>query len=108
MMQNASRMIAERLLSWPEVTRRPHRFGGIEFLYRGTEIGHVHGDHLVDLLFSKPIRDQLVGSGRAQPHHMFPESGWVSVFLSTKEDVANAIELLRLKYDELVKRETNP
>lgn len=105
MSKNASQWIAERVLSWPEVTQHPHRFGGTEFRYRGKEIGHVHGDHLVDLPFPKSIRDQLVGSGRAQPHHMFPDSGWVSVYMTSDEDVARAVELLRFKYDGLVEKE---
>jgi hypothetical protein len=101
--KKASQMITEQLLSWPEVTSRPHRFGGVEFLYRGKEIGHLHGDHLVDILFSRQIRDALVESGRARPHHIFPESGWVSVYVHSNEDAANAVELLRMKYDGMAR-----
>lgn len=104
-MKKASQRIAEQLLSWPEVTRQPHRFGGTAFLYRGKEIGHLHGDHLLDLSLPKPVRDQLVAAGRAEPHHIYPASGWVSVYLKTDEDVDNAIDLLRIKYDDLAERE---
>ncbi len=99
---NVRQIIIDQLLSWPEVTQQPHRFGGIEFLFIGKEIGHLHGDHLVDLLMPKSFRDQLIVSGRAQPHHMYPDSGWVSVYLTSNGDVTNAIELLRFKYDYLV------
>ncbi|OGX68731.1 MAG: hypothetical protein A2189_02170 [Paenibacillus sp. RIFOXYA1_FULL_44_5] len=92
----------DKVHSWSGVTQQPHRFGGIEFLFNGKEIGHLHGDHLVDLLFPKSLRDQLVVTGRAQPHHMYPDSGWVSVYLTSNEDVTKAIELLRFKYDYLV------
>lgn len=102
--QKTGQMITEQLLSWPEVTSRPHRFGGIEFLYRGKEIGHLHGDHLVDILFSRQMRDALVESGQARPHHIFPESGWVSVYVRSNEDAARAVELLRMKYDDLTRR----
>ncbi|QYR21314.1 DUF5519 family protein [Paenibacillus sp. sptzw28] len=94
--------LIDQLLTWPEVTQQPHRFGGIEFRFRGKEIGHLHGDHLVDLTLPKSLRDELVISGRAQPHHMYPDSGWVSVYLTSNEDVTRAIEILRLKYEHLV------
>src|SRR5690348_2445706 len=97
--------LIDQLLSWPEVTQQPHRFGGIEFVYKGKEIGHLHGDHLVDLLLPRSLRDQLVGTGRARPHHIYPDSGWISVYLTSNEDVSKAIEILRLKYDHLVQKE---
>lgn len=98
----AKQLLIGQLLAWPEVTQQPHRFGGIEFQLKGTEIGHLHGDHLLDLLLPKALRDQLVVSGRAQPHHMYPNSGWVSLYLTLNEDVATAIEIIRFKYDYLV------
>ncbi len=103
MTRRASDIIAERVLAWPGVIRQPHRFGGIEFQYAGKEIGHLHGDRLVDIPFPKAVRDRLVGSGRAKPHHLFPDSGWVSVFVETARDADNAVELLRYKYDLLVR-----
>jgi hypothetical protein len=102
---SVKQMVSEQLLSWPEVTQQPHRFGGIEFQYRGKEIGHLHGEHLVDLLLPRSMRDRFIADGRAQPHHMYPDSGWVSVYIKTNEDVVNAIELLRVKYDHMTERE---
>ena len=34
------------------------------------ELGHIHGDRLVDIPFPKPIRDELVNTGQAEPHHI--------------------------------------
>ncbi|NHN32651.1 luciferase domain-containing protein [Paenibacillus agricola] len=45
---------------------QPHRYGGFEFLFEGKEIGHLHGDHLVDLLLPKSKRDEWVTSRRAE------------------------------------------
>jgi len=97
----AMQVIVDIVLSWPGVGQRPHRFGGNEFVYNDKEIGHMHDDHLIDLPFSKSVRDRLVAEGRARPHHIFPESGWVSVYLSSDKDVEVAIELMRLKYESL-------
>ncbi|WP_411829605.1 luciferase family protein [Paenibacillus favisporus] len=97
-------VLSEELLSWTGVTVNPHRFGGIEFLYGGKEIGHLHGDHLIDLLLPKSKRDDVVATGLANPHHMFPHSGWVSIHLKSERDMTNAVELLRFKYEYLVKK----
>jgi hypothetical protein len=104
MTRNASDFIAGQVLAWPGVTRHPHRFGGIEFRCEGKEIGHLHGDRLLDIPFPKTVRDELVGSGRAEPHHRFPDSGWVSFWLKSGEDANKAVELLRLKYNLITKK----
>lgn len=94
--------IIREILSWPEVTAGPHRFGGVEFRYRGTELGHVHGDRLADLPFPTRVRNELIAAGRAQPHHILPESGWVSFWIRGPEDVPAVIALFRMPYDRLV------
>jgi len=91
--------IDREVASWNGVEGRPHRFGGREYRVGRREIGHVHGDHLVDVPLPRRERDRVVREGRAEPHHILPESGWVSLFLRTDEDVARGIELLRLSYD---------
>ncbi len=88
--------------SWPGVEARPHRFGGVEFRVRGHEIGHLHGDSLADLPFPKKVREELVSGGRAQPHHVLPETGWTSYRIRGPEDVEGALGLFRLNYDRLV------
>jgi hypothetical protein len=40
-----------------------------------------------------------VANGRAKPHHVLPESGWITVPMRTDADVANVIDLLRQNYD---------
>jgi Family of unknown function (DUF5519) len=100
--------LTQELLTWPGVTTQPHRFGGIEFSYHGKEIGHLHGDYLVDLLLPKSQRDEWIAAGKAEPHHIFPESGWVSFYLKSEEDVGNAIEILRTKYELMNKGRLEP
>jgi Family of unknown function (DUF5519) len=87
------------LRGWPGVASRPHRFGGTEYRLARREIGHVHGDSLVDIPFPKKVRNELVAAGRAEPHHILPQSGWVSIYLRQASDVDNAIELLRLSFE---------
>ncbi len=91
--------ISSVVLSWDGVTGHPHRFGGTEYRLGSRELGHIHGDHLVDIPFPTPVRDELVALGQAQPHHILPKSGWVSLFLRQPEDVEQAIALLRRSYE---------
>ena len=91
--------IAHEVGSWDGVTVSSHRFGGVEFKVGRRELGHVHGDRLADLPFPIAIRRELVASGRAEPHHILPQSGWVSVWLRHDEDADVAIELFRLNYE---------
>ena len=94
---------AERIrrvvLTWPGVEAAPHRFGGTEYRLGRREIGHVHGQSLVDVPLPRRVRDDLISSGRARPHHVLPESGWVSVPLRSMQDVVSALEILRQSYD---------
>ena len=41
----------------------------------------------------------LVETGRAQPHHVLPHTGWVSKQIRDDADVAEVIELFRLSYE---------
>jgi hypothetical protein len=41
----------------------------------------------------------LVETGRAQPHHVLPHTGWVSKQIRDDGDVAAVIELFRLSYE---------
>jgi hypothetical protein len=45
------------------------------------------------------VREQLVRDGRAEPHHIMPDSGWVSRRIHGEEDAAAVVELFRLNYD---------
>jgi predicted DNA-binding protein (MmcQ/YjbR family) len=91
--------ITKAVTSWAGVTVQPHRFGGVEFMIGKREIGHIHGDHLVDIPFPKKVRDEIVAAGRAQPHHILPETGWVSFYLHEAGDVEKAIALLEESYE---------
>ena len=98
-MGGAARTIEHEVGSWNGLTIVPHRFGGREFRVGRREIGHIHGDALLDLPFPIRIRDQLIVEGRASRHHILPDTGWVSFRIRTAEDVRRAIDLLRLNYD---------
>jgi Family of unknown function (DUF5519) len=96
---DAAEQITATVTSWPEVESRPHRFGGIEFRLGRRELGHLHGSRVADLPFPHPIHDELIATGRAEPHHILPDSGWVTFRIQRAVDVEHAIELFRLSYE---------
>ena len=99
-MTNASiNRIVSTVATWPGMHTDELQHNGKDFLLGRREIGHLHGEELVDIPFPKTIRDELVADGRAEPHRMLPKSGWVSVPLNSDHDVDEAISLLKLSYD---------
>jgi len=97
--KRASELIREAVGSWPGVEAVPHRFGGVEYRYGRKEMGHVHGDRLADLPLPRKLHDEVIASGRAEPHHVLPDSGWVSCRMAGPEDAKGVIELFRVQFD---------
>lgn len=96
--QGAMQTVAAELAQWEGVQPQPHRFGGTEWVFGKRELGHIHGDALVDIPFPRKVRDELVAARQAEQHHVLPESGWVSIWLRQPEDLTRAISLLRRSY----------
>lgn len=108
-LRGASQIIHAQVMSWAGVTSQPHRFGGTEYrLGAKRELGHVHGDWLVDIPFPKKVRDEVVASGQAEPHHILPETGWVSFYLKAPGDAERAVALLRRSYDLAARQRGEP
>ena len=103
-MGKASDLVSGEVASWAGVTSAPHRFGGLEFRLGRVELGHIHGDSLADLPFPKKTRDALVESGRAEPHHVLPDTGWISRRMRSDSDVEDVIGLFRLNYQRISNR----
>lgn len=97
--RGAQDAIRKAVTEWEGITIQPHRFGGVEYVIGKREVGHIHGDHLVDIPFPKKVRDEIVAAGRAQPHHILPETGWVSFYIREENDVEKAITLLHESYE---------
>jgi hypothetical protein len=97
--ENIHDAIVREVSAWPGVTTGRHRFGGTEFRCGHRELGHLHGSRLADLPFPLLVRNELVAARRAEPHHIHPESGWVSYFIQGAADVASVVALFRLNYD---------
>jgi hypothetical protein len=95
----ASQIIHNAVMQWPEIESEPHQFGGIEYRIGRREIGHTHGDNGVDIPFPRAVRDELVADGIVAPHHVLPDSTWISFYLKQPDDVEQAIALLQRSYE---------
>jgi hypothetical protein len=45
------------------------------------------------------VRNELVAAGAADPHHVLPESGWISFYIRQPEQMTQALALLRRSYE---------
>ncbi len=96
---NAQLRIVREVSKWTGVAVSPHRFGGTEFRLGKRELGHVHGDYQADIAFPITVRNQLVAEKKAEPHHILPNSGWITFRFREESDVEHAIGLFKLSYD---------
>lgn len=79
------------------VTR--HKYGGVQFNFNDSELGHIHSNGILDIRFSKNLKQLLLNQGRISHHHVFANSGWISFYIRSKEDVEYAKWLLRIAYE---------
>jgi hypothetical protein len=94
----AMEKLEREVLRLPGVRFKNHRFGGMEFVGKdGDELGHLHGNGLLDVPAGVEAAAALIASGRVRPHHVFPKSKWISFQLENEQDVQFAAELIKSK-----------
>lgn len=90
--------LEDHVCTWPGVSAEPHRFGGRRFCLGKLEVGHMHDDGAVEISFPRILRDELLKEGLAEEHRYVPDSGWVTFYVRTEDDLRHAVWLLRLSY----------
>jgi hypothetical protein len=90
--------IEDEVLSWGGTSLSMHKFGGMQFNCNGKEMGHIHSNGILDIRFSRIIKQQLIEQGRVTDHHVFANSGWISFYIRKQEDVAYAVKLLKMSW----------
>ncbi|MCW5911439.1 MAG: DUF5519 family protein [Cyclobacteriaceae bacterium] len=91
--------IETEVCSWQNTSVSVHKYGGIQFNTYNRELGHIHGNGLLDVLFSREQKLMLMKQYPVQDHHVFKNSGWISFKIKTIEDKQIALELLKYAYD---------
>lgn len=90
--------IEKEVSSWEGVSLSQHKYGGLQFNYRNKELGHIHSNGLLDVHFPRSVRDKLIADKEAEPHHVFVNSGWLSLYIKTEEDAGKAVQLLERSF----------
>ena len=99
--------IEEEILKLDGISVSLHRYGGVQFNYHGREIGHLHGNGLLDLRCSREVKQQLISAGRVLPHHLFKDSGWISFYICSPADKTYAVHLLKVAHGRLACRDSS-
>ena len=86
--------LEQQALRLPGLRLKVHKLGGTEFVRDGHELGHLHGNGLLDVAVGLAPAQTLLATGQVRPHHVFPHSKWVSFQLESEADVAFALQLL--------------
>ena len=94
-----------RVAALPGVCLRIHSLGGTEFVRDRRELGHLHGNGLLDARVTKEAAAAWLAAGTVKAHHVFPpRSGWISFQLETSLDVPRALEILLSRTPEAADR----
>ena len=83
---------------WHGIVVEPHKYGGREFKWGKLEIGHIHRDGMLDIPYTKALREYLVSNEYTNEHHLLPETGWSTYYVQSSDDVNQALWLLKLSY----------
>lgn len=90
--------IEETVSQWDQVSVSIHKFGGTQFNRGKDEIGHLHGNGLLDVLLTRQIKTSLMENPLILEHHIFKDSGWISFWVKTPTDRDLAITILKHAY----------
>ena len=103
---SASEQISAEVTSWPGISATPGSRGELSLRLGRREIGHLHGDRSAHFSFPKAQWAELHAQGRIVEHPVFPgRVGPAARRIEGPADVADVIELLRLNYDRLARRD---
>lgn len=86
------------VLRWPGVYKSLHKYGGLQFNFDGRELGHIHSNGLLDIRFSRKIKEKLLTEGRVTEHHIFKKSGWITFNIRNQHDAMYGQELLKMAF----------
>src|SRR5438067_9201423 len=93
--------LRQRILSLSDVSERQN--AGIHedtFLVSGKMFMHIHGHGHCDIRLAKADQERVLAEGKARPHRWAPEKGYVTFIARNENDLAPAMELIRVSHDQ--------
>lgn len=86
------------VVSWPEIEKANHIYGGTAFKLFNKNLGHIHSNGFIDYPFKGAFRLWLLDQGYAQMHHFSENLQWVSFGIKHSNDLIHAFELMEISY----------
>lgn len=84
---------------WPGVVVSLHPYGGLQFNIGNREIGHLHGNGLLDVALSRSLKAEILQQyPTVLDHHLFKDSGWISFWIKHQTEYETALAILRKAY----------
>jgi len=89
--------IEDQVTTWHGLGSFPHPMGGKAFFFHETEIGHIHWNGNLDIVFGRQLTSELLTLDRIQRHRFVPERA-ITFPVLKEEDIFFATSLLRFSY----------
>ena len=92
--------LRRRILNLPGVTERQN--AGIHedaFFVGRTMFMHIHGHGHCDIKLTTRQQERVLAEGKARPHRWAPDQGYVTFVVRDENDLAPAMELIRMSHD---------
>ena len=91
------------VLAWTGVSSGIHPMGGKAFTLYGREIGHIHWNGDLDIIFGRQLTAELMRLGLARAHKIVSEVA-ITFSLQNTEHLPIAVSLLRFSYLRILTR----
>jgi hypothetical protein len=91
--------LRQQILALPDVTERQN--AGIHedaFVVGSTMFMHIHGHGHCDIRLAEADQKRVLAEGKARPHRWAPEKGYVTFLVRDENDLAPAMELIRMSH----------
>lgn len=91
-------LLCNQLKQLPNIERRYHPFGGLEFTVNNKEFAHLHGNGLLDVILNKEIKESLIQKDFVELHHVHSNSSLISIYLNSKSDISEIYKVVCQAY----------
>jgi hypothetical protein len=98
--------LRQRILILADVTERQN--AGIHedaFFVGRTMFMHIHGHGHCDIRLAKEDQARVLAEGKARPHRWAPQAGYVTFIVTDREDVEQAMELIRISHQHFAAKQ---
>ena len=97
-------LLKEQVCQIVGISSAIHNRGGIIFRYLKKEIGHMHWNGDLDILFKRNTKSKLMSFKRVEQHAWLPRSGWITFKVKSETDIKLTMDLLVFSLIDKIKK----